>query len=480
MSSLRQQTVSGLKWMSLAQFSRLAAQIFGTFVLAHILSPSDFGLIAMASVFIGIANLFRDFGTAAAIIQKQEPSPQLLDSVFWLNIAIGLGLALLGSLCVPLVALWFGSPSLNNVLLILLLSFPITSLGIVQQALLEKKSHFRSIALIESFSAFIGLAAATLLAFAGWGVFSLVAQTLVMSALNTIGFWSCAKWKPKLRVDISEIQKIFSFSGSLVGFNVVNYFIRNADNLLIGRYLGATDLGYYSMAYRLMLWPLQNISNVIGRVLFPSFSQLQQDKKGLAEGYIYSTAAITLLAAPLMLGFFVLRESFVHIALGTQWRAVVGILMWLIPVGLLQAIGTTVGTLYLATGRTDILFKWGIAASFIVIPAIVVGLQWGLTGVAAGYCMASFVLFWPSLMIALRLVGLKVNHLIIKIMPTVIAAVLMALLVSILNSLIRFGPEYEWLRLILLVGVGVIAYIALIWITQKSFFREIVRAVANR
>lgn len=480
MSGMRQQAASGLKWTTGSQGSRLGAQFLGMIVLARLLPPSDFGLIAMAAVVTGFASLFRDFGTAAAIIQKSDPSPQLLDSVFWLNVAFGVGLAVLLGLLAPFIAFWFAEPRLKGVLWVLTLSFLIVSLGAVHQALLEKASRFRPLAIIESLAAFIGLAGAIWAALAGWGVFSLVLQVVLSALLTTAGLWMVSQWRPVLRLDAQEIRGVMGFSGNLVGFNIFNYFARNVDNLLIGRFLGATDLGYYSMAYRLMLWPLQNISSVVGRALFPVFSRLQADLGRLARAYIRATAAIILITAPLMFGFFVLRESFVVVALGESWQPVADVLVWLVPVGLLDSLVTLTGTLYLATGRTDVMFKWGVAAGLLVIPAFIIGLQWGITGVAAAYAVVSLLLFYPALAIPFRLVGARVSGLLLPLMPSIVAAAIMALVVAALAAAWPTNTNNQLLRLILLVAVGIVTYGGISLHTQRILLKDLSRTAFNR
>jgi O-antigen/teichoic acid export membrane protein len=480
MSVIRQQTVSGLKWTTLSQASRLGSQLLSVIMLARLLPPADYGLAAMAAVVTGFVSLFRDFGTAAAIIQKQNLSQKLLDSVFWLNVAFGLSLACLLGLLAPLIANVFSEPRLKEVLWVLLLTFPIASLGAVHQALLEKASHFRQLAIIESIAAFMSLIGAILAAWSGWGVYSLVLQALLVTSISTIGLWMVSQWRPVFRWEAKEIRDLIGFSGNLVGFNVFNYFIRNADNFLIGRFLGASELGYYSMAYRLMLWPLQNISNVVGRVLFPALSSLQSNHDRLASAYIRATAAITLITAPLMLGFFVLREPFVAVALGSRWLPVANILAWLVPVGLLQSIGTTVGTLYLATGRTDVMFKWGVGTGLLVIPAFYIGLNWGAVGVAAAYAIVSMLLFLPSLAIPFRWVGLRVRDVLFKLLPSIFSATIMALLVAVIAAIWGANMQNQLYRLIILVALGIVVYGVLSLILQRVFLRDIVRAIFRR
>jgi PST family polysaccharide transporter len=210
------------------------------------------------------------------------------------------------------------------------------------------------------------------------------------------------------------------------------------------------------------------------------FSLVQGDQIRLAGTYIRATAAITLLTAPLMVGFFVLREPFVAVALGDRWLPVANVLAWLVPVGLLQSIGTSVGPLYLATGRTDVMFKWGIGAGLLVIPAFAIGLQWGITGVATAYAVVSLLLFWPSLAIPFRLVGLKVGDVLLRLMPSMATAAVMAGVIELLAVTWPANTNNQLPRLILMVVVGMVTYGGLSLITQRALLKDIFRAALNR
>jgi O-antigen/teichoic acid export membrane protein len=234
------------------------------------------------------------------------------------------------------------------------------------------------------------------------------------------------------------------------------------------------------MAYRLMLWPLQNISSVVGRALFPVFSRLQIDHGKLADTYTRASASIVLITAPLMLGFFVLREPFVQVVLGERWLHLVDILTWLVPLGLFQSIGTSVGTLYMATGRTDVMFKWGIGAGLLVIPAFWIGLQWGVVGVAASYAIASMLLFYPGLAIPFRFVGLKVSDFLLRIMPTLAAAFVMAFVVAGLAAIWPSNIGNQLFRLLVLIASGIVTYVVISLFTQRALLKDISRAVFNR
>jgi O-antigen/teichoic acid export membrane protein len=471
--SLARAAASGTKWLSISQASRLAAQLLGMVVLARLLSPSDFGVVAMASLVTGFAWIFRDLETTAAVIRRRELPSAFLDSVFWLNVSVGLVIAILLALLAPVIAAAMHEAQLTGVLWVLAVAFPIVSLGLVQQGLLERASRFRSVALIECCAAFTGLATAVLSALAGWGVYSLVSQMVVTWTMITAGLWAASKWRPAWRCSLGLIREIAGFSGNLMGFHIFNYFARNMDTVLIGRFLGATDLGYYNVAYRLMMWPLQNISWVAGRAFFPALSRLQDDKQRLRLAYVRAAAAVFLITAPLTFGLFVLREPFVLAVMGERWLKVADLLFWLAPVSMLQSLGTTVLLLYVSTGRTDIMFRFGVFYGVVVVCAIVVGLQWGVEGVAAAYCAAAFILFWPYLAVPFRLVGLGVPAFLRRLLPTFLAAFLMALFVAAVSEHSGVLVQAQWARLVVLVALGAALYVAVSIFIQRPLLKDI-------
>jgi PST family polysaccharide transporter len=444
------------------------------------LPTSDFGLISMATVVTGFAMLFRDFGTAAAIIQRHETTPQVLDSVFVFNIAIGISLAAGIALLSPVAAWAFSEPRLPELLCLLVLVFPVGALGLVHQALLERASNFRPVAVIESVAAVLGLATAILGAVLGWGVYSLVMQILVSACITTACLWFTSSWRPGTGGSFAEIRGVWDFAGNLVGFNVFNYFARNADNMLIGRFLGAAELGIYSIAYRLMTLPLQVVSVVVGRALFPVLSRMQHDPERLSAAYLRALAAATLVNAPLLMGFFALRESFVDVMIGPKWMPVADLLTWLLPVALLQSVGTTVGTLYLAMGRTDVMLKWGIFGGTVIVAGFCVGLQWGMQGLVIGYAIVNAAIFLPSLIIPFRFVGLKVSRVLITLLPSLLNSLAMAILITVVDRVWDGFMDAPAIRLLLLITLGVLSFAVLAYTFQRNLLHDILQAFTRR
>jgi len=221
------------------------------------------------------------------------------------------------------------------------------------------------------------------------------------------------------------------------------------------------------------MWPLQNIAWVAARALFPALSRLQADKQRLRQGYVRAAAAVFLITAPLSLGLFVLREPFVLAVIGERWLKVADILFWLAPVSMVQSVGTTVGWLYLSTGRTDIMFKIAVLYVVMATCAIVVGLQWGVEGVAAAYCATALILFWPILAVPFRLVGLRVPAFLGRLAPTFFAALLMALFIAAVAEQSAVVAQPPWARLVLLATLGAALYVAVSVFVQRPLLKDI-------
>lgn len=395
--------MSNARWLTLAQVARIALQLVSLLVLARLLPPAEYGLLAMATVAMNFAYLLRDMGTAAAIVQKENLSEQTSNTVFWLNVGMGVTLAVVLSAISPLLAAYFSTDRLAPVLCLLALSFPITSASAVHQALLERRSGFKTLARIELVSAVTGLACAVVLAYLHFGVYSLVWQTLASACASSIQLWLASSWRPRKTWSLAEVRSLWGFSSNLAGFNFINFFARNADSMVIGRVLGSVQLGVYSQAYKVMMFPLQSMSAVAGRALFPVMSRQQNNRPQMARLYFRALRLIATITAPLMAGLWLLRDAFVTVALGERWMTVPIVLAWLAPVGFLQSLITTTGTVFMSTGRTDLMMRLGFMGSVLQVGSFLIGVHWGIKGVAICYLVANVLNGVPHFYFATRL-----------------------------------------------------------------------------
>lgn len=449
---------SSTRWVALSQGARVVSQLVSMTVLARLLAPDAYGLMALAAIVTNLAYLFRDMGTGAALIQAAAVSPRMAATVHWTNLALGMAIGAAIAISAPLMAHLFHEPQLASVLYLLALVFPVTAVGVVHQALLERESKFAAVAVAEIAASLAGLAVALLLAWRGAGVFSLVAQMIVATVVSTGIIVLRSAFKPGRHWDLAEFKAIAGFSGNLSLFNVVLYVSRNADSMVVGRLLGSAALGVYAMAYRLMLFPLQNMTFVAARVLFPVMSRKQDEQAEMASLYLRTLGFIAFLTAPLMAGLFALREPFVHVMLGPQWQSAVTLLAWLAPVGFIQSLVSSTGTVLMARGSTGLMLRLGMVGAVLQVGAVMLGARWGIEGVAAAYLAANLLNALPALYFSGRLIGVGLGAVLRSVAPAIAAALVMVGVLQGCAPLLARAVPGALPALLLQVLIGVVAY----------------------
>ncbi|KFX66074.1 lipopolysaccharide biosynthesis protein [Paraburkholderia fungorum] len=463
--------INNTKWVAVSQFSRVGLQLLGMLFLARLLGPADYGVMAMAMIVVNLANLLRDLGTSAAVVQRDELDENAKATVFWLNFGVGLTLSALVAGLATLIGYIFVSPNLPKVLWLLALGFPITASSAVHQALLERQSQFKLLARVEILSSGMGLSVAILLAHFGFGVFCLPAQILTAAALSSTQLWMLSRWRPVRKFNVESFKSLFSYSGNLTAFNLINYFARNADSIVVGKLLGAVQLGVYSQAYRVMLFPLQNMTFVATRALFPLLSRHQSEPLVLRNLYLKTVMMVVTITGPLMCGIWVLRSEFVHIVFGAKWSAVVPVLAWLAPVGFIQSVVSTTGTVFMATGNTKSLMKLGLIATVLQVGGFIIGAFWDVNHVAAMYALANLINFFVAMTATMKHLGSGISYLLARISrPLAICAVMMVCMTVLRIKLIDAGMSALPLAILVsALGAAVYGLMGFGWIKKTVF-----------
>ena len=249
---------------------------------------------------------------------------------------------------------------------------------------------------------------ALVLALAGAGVWSLAVQSLCMSATRTAITWQLSSWRPRRRFDPAAVKELLRFGRHLIGFNIVGYCAQYFDKLVIGHQIGSSALGLYSLSDRLMRLPLTNVSEIAGAVMFPALSKLQDSVEPVKRGYLRANRMIALLTFPMMLGLSALAEPAILVIYGDKWRGAVGIVQVLCFAGLAQSVYNTASWIFLSRGRPDILFRLGILSMLVRVAGVLIGMQWGLLGVAWAYVLGGYLcLLYPTWSSAGHLIGLR-------------------------------------------------------------------------
>lgn len=419
------------------------SQIIITTILARLLSPDDFGTLAMVTVFTNFAMIFSEMGVSSALIQKQDTHDRHYYSAFWLNIFAGIGLTLVFMAASPLIAWFYKKPELNPILLVVAFNFLFSSFTIIQQTILTKEMDFKSLAVRDIVAVILAGIIGITLAYHGFGVWSLVYQLLSFTLINAILLWFLSPWRPRLQFAVSDIKDIFHFSAHLTGFNILNYFSRNIDQLLIGKFLGTQALGYYSLAYKIMLYPLQNISWVISKVMFPAFSKIQDDLEKVRTNYLKMVKAISLITFPLMAWLFGVAPELVGVFLGEKWGPIIILIRIFCFCGAMQSVGTILGNILLAQGKADLQFKLQVIGTIVVTASIAVGLSFGIDGVAFFYTLQSILWVHVTFFLVHKLIKLSCTEYYSKLVNAYLVSIIIVGTIIVVKFFIGFEVKTE-------------------------------------
>lgn len=472
MGEFKNKTVRSILWSVVSQVGRQMLLLIIGIILARLLSPEEFGLIAMVTVITSFALIFGELGFSAALVQKKDITQDILSSIFWLNLCAGILLTVVFIICAPLIARFYQEPVLIPLTILVSLNFTLSSLNIVQNTILTKSLDFRTISIVEIISVSISGLIAIVLAYMGFGVWSLAIQTVTISAITAILLWLLNDWRPKFVFKWSGVKDLLGFSSNLLGTNTLNYWARNIDYILIGRYLGSYPLGIYNRAYMVMLFPLQNVTRVIARVMFPSFSLIQDDKERIKKLHLRLTRIVALFTFPMMLGIFVTVEAFVLTIFGEKWVAMIPVLRILSLVGLVQSIIGLNGYIYLSQGKADLQFRLGLVFKSVVILGILIGLRWNIIGVAIGYAFAMLINLYPNVYFSGRLINLSFWELMVNLSGVYICAFIMAIIVAICGLFLPSSLS-SWLVLMIQVSLGGCVYIFILHLFKIKAYQDI-------
>ena len=382
-----------------SQGLKFALNLAATIILARLLTPEDYGLLGMVAVVTGFVELFKDLGLSSATIQRAELNQGQISTLFWLNVAGSVAITILTMALAPIVARFYGDPRLISITIATAAGFLCGGLTVQHEALLKRRMHFAALATAEILSLMVAIVIAIALAWHGARYWALVISQLINGLVYAACVWTACRWRPGSPVLDAGTRSMLAFGRHLTAFSVMNYFARNLDNLLIGRYWGSDQLGLYARAYQLLTLPIDQINTPIAAVAVPALSPLATSPERYRQAYLSLLEAIAFLTMPLMAFMIVTSDWIVSLLLGPQWYHVSQIFQFLAIAGFVQPICNTTGWLFVSQGRTKHMFQWGMIGSSIIIVSIVAGLPWGAVGVAASYsatfiCVVTPLLFW--------------------------------------------------------------------------------------
>ena len=477
--SLKQQAVSGVKWNLASTVYCMIVQIVRLSILTYLLEKSDFGLIAIAMMVISFTDIFSELGLTVAVIHKQDITPNQYSSVYWLNIISSIVIFSLLWLTSPLIAIFYEEPILRIVVPLLGIQVLLNGIGKMFQTIKTKNMEFGFLSKVRMFSVTVGFVATVIMAWLGWGVYSLVYGQLLQVAVNQgiFAFEGLGKEKIKFHFNIKEISDFVKIGSFQLGAQVLDFLSSKIDVILIGRFFGMDDLGVYNIAKDLMLKPYGIISALVSNVASSAFSKIQNDIQAIKENYKKVVKIISLICIVIYVTMFVFADTLTAILYAPEFAAVATFLRIFVVIGIINSINGQAGILQVALGRTDIGFKWTLVRVVCYLSVILVSSYYTIYTVAYSQMVltiAFFFIYWRLVVYPLSTIRFGEYIDIFK------EALLVSLVVSIpfllIQCLIEMHLGWQVFLMILFIAIFVVYY----WFFRREYTRSIINMIVRK
>ncbi|MEA2450639.1 MAG: hypothetical protein QOG63_2571 [Thermoleophilaceae bacterium] len=437
--------------------------LVSTAILARLLGPEDFGLVALALTFTVFLDTIGDLGVSQAlIIVDDDEVERRANTAFRFTVGFGAGLTLLTAAITPLVAAFFDRKELLAIMPVLGLNFLIRSLGTTHYALAQKRIDFRARTAAELADVVVRGGVGIGLALAGAGAWALVIGYVVGSLTTTIVLWALSPWRPQLRAKRESLGKLLRFGGTLTAVDVLSGVIANVDYLFVGRVLGANALGLYTLGFRLPELIVFNLSVVAAQVLFPAFAALARD--ALADAYVKALRFVLMIGLPTAAVLFILAEPVVLVAFGDKWRGSIEPMQILTLFAFLVTIGIPAGTAYKAVGRADVVLKIAIPRAIVLVILLLLFTDRGIAAAAACQAAVAGAASIVEIGLASRLLRVRLREIAKTALPPLAATAVLC------GVLIGTDALMDGALPTLLVGcaLGAVAYLGMLWLVARD------------
>ena len=475
--ALQKRVARGLTWTFVDTWGSQLIQLAIFAILANLLTTVDFGLVALATVFIAFAQLFVDQGLGDALIQRTSVTRLQIDTAFWVAVVTGGAMTVLGVLLAVPISILTNEPELAPILTVLSFNFVIVALSSVQLALLRRDMRFRSLALRRlvavAVGGIIGVGAAVFLNFGAW---SLVAQQISYGIVSVGMLWTVSPWRPGFQWSRSDFRELFSFGIRIVGSDVLNFVSRNSDNLLVGTVLGVGPLGLYAVGYRILDTTQTLLVNASRKLAFPVFSRIQHDRERTQRAYGRVNRAISVVILPGYIGLSIVAQEAIVTLFGGKWFASGPVAATLYLIGPVLTLQVFSGALLNAAGHPNITFRFRLITTIVHVVGFVIAvvLFKDIVAVAAAFVIGSYLLLPLNLYLQHKYAGISIfDHLWqlrwIAISTAIMAAAVLAVHFAFIGPL----TYASWLLLIIETIVGIVVYLGSMFVFERALLREV-------
>ena len=464
-----------------SQITVFAINLVSLSVLARLLTPDDFGLIEMVAAFTFFIIMIKEMGLSWATVQQENLTHPQISTLFWVNMSTSLGFVLFAVALSPLLAGFYNEPKLVWLTVLLSGTFLTSGLTNLHQALLIRQMRFSALTAVEIISKALAVAVAILLARRGAGYWTLAIMQLVDSGARAAGVWIACGWRPGPPKRKIGLRSMIVLGGNLTGSRILDYLTRNLDNILIGWRWGPHETGLYTRAYKILLLPIHQINVPLSSVALPALTGLKNDPERYNNYYLNVLWVIAFITMPLVALMFVLSKEIIGLILGPQWGDMVLIFRFLCLSALFEPILSVLNWLYMSSGRTDRMVKWGMIYTCVIIVSFIIGLPYGARGVALAYSLTTLIMIVPAMAFAVSNTTLELKHILAAIKPAFLAVLAAGIFGLAFKHLLALDISV-WIETIIcgLIIIAVYLVITLGLYGKRDFLIDFFKEVFNQ
>ncbi len=439
-------------------------------ILARLLSPEDFGTMAILMILSTFSRIFIEMGLGTALIHNQRATKKHYATASLINIVMGMIFTFLAYISAHSIAIFYENSQLELLIKIFSTIFILNALSVIPSTILQKKGDFKSISASELISLFSASCIAIYMAIEHYGIWSLIVFQLFNAFLRWMLFAYYSQWVFSLSAGKNEIKELWKYIKYVLGSQLLNFSVNNLDTMIIGKVSGTYELGLYNTAFRLISLPQEIIRSIFNRVLISKYAKHQSELHIIRAIHLKTSKLVAFFTFPINIGLILFANSFVILVFGEKWSEMSYILQLFAIISFFKPLGVINSTIYLSQGQTKLQFYVNIFLKSTVIPAILVGSFWGVYGILYGMLAAAVINFYPNFYFSSRIIGLKVSEVLKNLMGVIIPLSGTAFISSILKQ--TYFVEATWTNFIAILSIYLLLYILLVYNMNKAFFQN--------
>lgn len=473
--SLKHKALTSTKWSAIENWVSQVLSLAVFLIIARLLQPEAFGLVALASVFIITLTTLTSLGLSQAVVQREEIETEHLDTAFWSSLIVALGLAGCLVLLSPLLSELFSQPDLEYVLNWLSVGVILHGLINIHTGILRREFKFKSLALRTIVGLIVGGVVGIGMAINGYGVWALVAQQLTSATIGVVIIWLSVSWNPRLTFSKKHLKDLFSFSSSIMGISLLGLVNRRLDDFLIGSYLGATALGIYSIAYKVFTVMTTLLVETLSKVALPTFSRMQSDLPRMQNAYYSAVQITSVICVPIFSGVLITAPDLIPTLFGPQWEQSAPVTQYLMVVGLLYCIAYFNAPFLMALGKPGVVLKLNILNSTLNAVAFFIAVRWGIVAVAMAFMIRALLVFPIGLYIINKYAGITPKKLLVSIKGPTFSVIAMVMALLTVNA--ELSDQSTLMRLLLEITCGATVYLLTLYLTDRPIFSRVIHLI---